>query len=444
MAAVTVVWNGTDGTQTKDFWDALATDLGHTVTVKLDSAITGTSENGQDLIILGQLAAPEYASIETHLVNYHDGTSPATSPIPIIVGPMAPSALDPSNTSGVVDSPASFLGMASALRARTGVGQRDESGAVAVAFEYRDSPVTRSLGLRTVPVWMAEGSTEKVDMTAQASIQVAGDRLLQYSGDQVAGCSVDVGDSKIAAVGGTFAAKGVWLGLANWDDGIGPDGALLARTSIRYCLGDYDTLVFPTVSTGAHLRYPSIDLSPLGTYSTSTIDWTEVLPAGTSIAVSASLDGESFSPVTKGGEIPGLSPSDPLSGVRLYIKVELQTTDNSATPEFSGLDVTVVGEGAVLTATPADYFEKGHLIWTSGLNEGLAMEVKSYDPTTRTVILFLDMPNDVQVDDEFNIFPGCKRRFQEDCIDKFNNAVNFQAEPFVPGEDVTRQFPDAR
>ncbi len=90
-----------------------------------------------------------------------------------------------------------------------------------------------------------------------------------------------------------------------------------------------------------------------------------------------------------------------------------------------------------LRAESAGYFDGGLVSWTSGLNTGLAMEVKSFAAATFTLyqpMYYLILPGDT-----FTVYPGCRKRFVEDCIGKFNNAVNFRGEPHVPGNDQMLQ-----
>jgi len=87
------------------------------------------------------------------------------------------------------------------------------------------------------------------------------------------------------------------------------------------------------------------------------------------------------------------------------------------------------------------YFDYGLITWTSGLNIGLSMEVKTY--TVGSLILQLPMPFTVQVGDTFSIVAGCNKVFRDNattgvlgnCKGKFNNAINFRGEPDVPGVD---------
>jgi hypothetical protein len=71
-----------------------------------------------------------------------------------------------------------------------------------------------------------------------------------------------------------------------------------------------------------------------GTAASSTIAWTEDKPTGTSVSVSVSTDGVSYSAVTNGGQF---LPPGTYNNTTAYIKVELSTTDATLTPTVSGL-----------------------------------------------------------------------------------------------------------
>lgn len=78
------------------------------------------------------------------------------------------------------------------------------------------------------------------------------------------------------------------------------------------------------------------------------------------------------------------------------------------------------------------YFNAGKITFTSGANNGLAMEVKRF--SQKTVTLVLPMPYDIAVGNSFSLIAGCDKSFGT-CMAKFNNAVNFRGEPHVPGID---------
>lgn len=87
-----------------------------------------------------------------------------------------------------------------------------------------------------------------------------------------------------------------------------------------------------------------------------------------------------------------------------------------------------------------DYFAEGVLTWTSGLNTGLSQKVKTYAADTFT--LSLPMIFDVQVGDTYSVVAGCRKRLDEDCVSKFDNAINFQGEPHRPTVDDLTSSPD--
>lgn len=84
---------------------------------------------------------------------------------------------------------------------------------------------------------------------------------------------------------------------------------------------------------------------------------------------------------------------------------------------------------------PDDYFTEGLLTFTSGPNNGLTQKVKSYSNTGQfTLALPTLLP--VQVGNTFSAIAGCRKRMVEDCAGKFNNVINFQGEPHLPGVDA--------
>lgn len=205
--------------------------------------------------------------------------------------------------------------------------------------------------------------------------------------------------------------------------------------------------------TDPGVRFVAVDLTRAGTYGASAVNWTADLPAMTAVVVSASLDGESFTTIASSGDpIPGLSASDPLNGVFVTIRVDFQTTGPNV-PTLLSLDLSVDGETDAfvddvgppnIEPSDADWFVKGQVFFTSGLNEGLAMEIKDWTPGTRTVKLLLKLPFTMQVGDELKIYPGCRKRSAEDCGAKFANIENFRGEPFIPGQDNLLQVPGAQ
>jgi uncharacterized phage protein (TIGR02218 family) len=82
------------------------------------------------------------------------------------------------------------------------------------------------------------------------------------------------------------------------------------------------------------------------------------------------------------------------------------------------------------------YFDGGVITFTSGANNGFAMEVKSYVPGQ--ISLHLPMPYPVAAGDTYSMVGGCDKSLRT-CIDRYNNVVNFRGEPYLPGLDKVLQ-----
>lgn len=90
----------------------------------------------------------------------------------------------------------------------------------------------------------------------------------------------------------------------------------------------------------------------------------------------------------------------------------------------------------------ADQFWKlGVLRFLTGANAGIAMEVKASLQTNLSVLTMMPMPFAVAPGDTGEIWPGCGKSFLTDCVGRYNNAVNFRGEPFIP--DPTQAVPEA-
>jgi uncharacterized phage protein (TIGR02218 family) len=136
--------------------------------------------------------------------------------------------------------------------------------------------------------------------------------------------------------------------------------------------------------------------------------------------------------------------------------IELVTPDCRATfgDARCGFDLSTVTEtGTVATVTTArrvvtvtltgaradGFFSGGLLTWTSGLNDGRAMEVKEHSGGTFT--LFLPTGFAIQVGDAFSVSAGCPKTLAA-CI-AFDNVANFRGFPWVPGNDAMLRTPNA-
>ena len=115
------------------------------------------------------------------------------------------------------------------------------------------------------------------------------------------------------------------------------------------------------------------------------------------------------------------------------------TSVASARKKFT--DTSAIDSGA------ADVFRAGKIVWSTpasadsydGNNASYEMEVKKFDPTTGEFTLFLPMPNDIEVDDEFTAYWGCDKDMTT-CRDTYNNLDNFRGEPYVVGTKKITAF----
>lgn len=102
--------------------------------------------------------------------------------------------------------------------------------------------------------------------------------------------------------------------------------------------------------------------------------------------------------------------------------------------------VTSVTSNAIFSDStltqPDDYFGAGKVTWITGANAGLRMEVKAWTNASKTFELMLPMVYPIAVGDGYAAWAGCRKRFAEDCVAKFANAVNFRGEQHVPGLDA--------
>lgn len=89
------------------------------------------------------------------------------------------------------------------------------------------------------------------------------------------------------------------------------------------------------------------------------------------------------------------------------------------------------------------WFERGRLIVTDGDGAGLTGIVKVDTIRAdgrRDIRLWDSIPADVVPGDHVRIEPGCDKRALT-CRNKFNNFINFQGFPHIPGEDWLIRIP---
>jgi hypothetical protein len=89
------------------------------------------------------------------------------------------------------------------------------------------------------------------------------------------------------------------------------------------------------------------------------------------------------------------------------------------------------------------WFQGGTVIFVTGDNAGVAMEVKSWVQSTGEVSLFLSVPDNIDIGSEFLIYPGCDKS-RISCAAIFRNIINFFGFPDIPGQDELFRYPDAK
>lgn len=92
-------------------------------------------------------------------------------------------------------------------------------------------------------------------------------------------------------------------------------------------------------------------------------------------------------------------------------------------------------------AEAADFFGEGLFTFDTGDNAGLSQKVKVH-AANGTFTLSLPMIMTVAVGNTYTVVAGCRKRLAEDCIAKFDNALNFQGEPHRPTMDELTSAPE--
>lgn len=125
---------------------------------------------------------------------------------------------------------------------------------------------------------------------------------------------------------------------------------------------------------------------------------------------------------------------------------------NLALPEFTGTGSVqsipdILDDRRLFTADnlggfAGEWFTRGKIRWTSGANDGLAMEVKQHTLANGvvTIDLWLAMPSSIAMGDTFSITAGCDKQFAT-CTAKFSNAVNYRGFHLMPGNDWIQAYP---
>lgn len=123
-----------------------------------------------------------------------------------------------------------------------------------------------------------------------------------------------------------------------------------------------------------------------------------------------------------------------------------------------GFDINALGYSTEVTVETVDdaklfsfaalegfddrWFESGRLVVLSGAAQGLVGVVKNdrLSSDGRTIELWESLQAEVATGDQIRIEAGCDRR-ADTCRLKFDNFLNFQGFPHIPGEDWLTSYP---
>jgi len=84
-----------------------------------------------------------------------------------------------------------------------------------------------------------------------------------------------------------------------------------------------------------------------------------------------------------------------------------------------------------LTIVTGEEFRDGRVEFTSGLNDGITMEVKNCD-ALGNIELFLNIPFTISASDTFDIIPGCLK--SPTACKAYDQMVNYRGFPFIKGQ----------
>lgn len=91
---------------------------------------------------------------------------------------------------------------------------------------------------------------------------------------------------------------------------------------------------------------------------------------------------------------------------------------------------TFVASGAGGGGT--DQYKLGMILWETGNNAGVAVEVLASTDAGQVVLMF-PPPYEIQPGDTGTIYQGCEKTLN--ACDGYDNRINFRGEPYVPGMD---------
>lgn len=92
-----------------------------------------------------------------------------------------------------------------------------------------------------------------------------------------------------------------------------------------------------------------------------------------------------------------------------------------------------VFSGTLISGVAGSY-ETSLIRWLSGANAGSYNLIRTWNPTGKVIKLYFPTVDPIQPGDRFLYVRSCQKRFLEDCSLRFDNGVNFQGFPYLPGK----------
>lgn len=128
-----------------------------------------------------------------------------------------------------------------------------------------------------------------------------------------------------------------------------------------------------------------------------------------------------------------------LGDARCSVALAPLTDTATVTAVASGYAFTAAG--AVFDTRADDWYAEGFVTWLTGDNAGgPARKVKAF--AAGVVTLSEAAVFAIGVGDTFEIVAGCRKRWDADCRDKFDNILNFGGEKDKPTRDELATLPD--
>jgi hypothetical protein len=94
---------------------------------------------------------------------------------------------------------------------------------------------------------------------------------------------------------------------------------------------------------------------------------------------------------------------------------------------------------ATTISMTAEQAYSGRIVWLSGANAGRVSFIRSWNDTSKRMVLYEPLADTPVLGDKFIFAQGCSKTIT-DCATRFDNATNFRGEPYLPGTAKVIEF----